>query len=89
MGFGRVSQLGFEMQDFINLLLLCLLLSMRSILATKEMSNKHFRIAAYEWEPYVSLDKGAFMYNIHKGLGREGPKYAAGFCQTTNSIFNV
>ena len=74
MGFGRVSQLGFEMQDFINLLLLCLLLSMRSILATKEMSNKHFRIAAYEWEPYVSLDKGAFMYNIHKGLGREGPK---------------
>ena len=60
-----MSQLEFEMQDFINLLLLCTLLSMRSILATKEMSNKHFRIAAYEWEPYVSLHKGAFMYNIN------------------------
>ena len=52
------------MQKFINQLLLCLL-SVSSILAAKEMSNKHFRIAAYEWEPYVSLHKGAFMYNIH------------------------
>ena len=44
------------MHNTVNILMLCLL-SMNMSYASKEMSNKHFRIAAYEWEPYVSLDK--------------------------------
>lgn len=46
------------MHGTVNMLMFCIL-SMNSVHASREMSNKHFRIAAYEWEPYVSLNKAA------------------------------
>ena len=37
--------------------------------ALKEMSKKHFRIAAYDWEPYISLDTAPNgTYNLGGGV---------------------
>ena len=42
------------MHGVVNLIMF--FLWMDATRASKEMSNKHFRVAAYEWWPYLSLD---------------------------------